>query len=114
MCQNSHTIHFWWVTLPTACPNGTYRSQSDPAGSCLQCPTNTDTSSEAAEICPCNAGFFRTEQEDQSANCTRKSDVIYVAQLYRLLSNQKGYMLNIIMQSTYDIKTEGTVSNHVI
>ena len=106
--------HFWWVTLPIACPNGTYRSQSDLAGSCLQCPANTDTSSEAAGICPCNAGFFRTEQEDQSANCTRKSDIINVAQLYRLLSNHKVCMLNIIMQSTYDIKTEGTVSNHVI
>ena len=54
------------------------------------------------------------KQEDQSANCTRKSDIINVAQLYMLLSNHKVCMLNITMQSTYDIKTEGTVSNYVI
>ena len=57
----------------TACPNGTYRSRSDPADACLPCPANTVRNGAAVASCPCIAGYFRAPLEGLNVNCTRKS-----------------------------------------
>ena len=48
-------VHF---RLFPACPAGEYRSEQETG--CQSCPNNTVTTGEAAPLCPCLDGYFRS------------------------------------------------------
>uniref|UniRef100_A0A671LYJ0 receptor protein-tyrosine kinase n=1 Tax=Sinocyclocheilus anshuiensis TaxID=1608454 RepID=A0A671LYJ0_9TELE len=52
-----------------ACPPGTFKS-SQGTGLCLQCPSNSRSTSEAATICVCRNGYYRADGEQPDMPCT--------------------------------------------
>lgn len=97
------SIMMIWITSLAACPAGTYRSQSDPAHSCIPCPHNTNISLIPVAVCPCIPGFFRTAQEDQSFSCTRKLDYEVALQHSHIHIHIVTHTQSLTDKSTYEM-----------
>ncbi|XP_012716369.2 ephrin type-B receptor 3 isoform X1 [Fundulus heteroclitus] len=52
-----------------ACISGTFKSKFGE-GTCAPCPFNSRTSSQGANICPCQNGFYRADSDPPDSPCT--------------------------------------------
>ncbi|XP_037537256.1 ephrin type-B receptor 1, partial [Nematolebias whitei] len=52
-----------------ACPPGTFKSTQGP-GLCLQCPSNSRSTAEAATVCVCRNGYYRGDGDQPDEPCT--------------------------------------------
>uniref|UniRef100_A0A3Q2UJK9 Ephrin type-B receptor 3 n=1 Tax=Fundulus heteroclitus TaxID=8078 RepID=A0A3Q2UJK9_FUNHE len=52
-----------------ACISGTFKSKFGE-GTCTPCPFNSRTSSQGANICPCQNGFYRADSDPPDSPCT--------------------------------------------
>lgn len=57
---------------PTACPQGTFKSNQG-AGLCQQCPLNSRSTIEAATLCGCRNGYYRGDMDKPEDVCTSES-----------------------------------------
>ncbi|XP_028650641.1 ephrin type-B receptor 1 isoform X1 [Erpetoichthys calabaricus] len=51
------------------CPPGTFKSNQG-VGLCSMCPQNSKSSSEAATVCPCRNGYYRSDSDLPDDACT--------------------------------------------
>lgn len=70
--QNSSLTRSFSLSVSLACPPGTFKS-SQGTGLCLQCPSNSRSTSEAATICVCRNGYYRADGEKPDMPCTSES-----------------------------------------
>ncbi|KAM7379281.1 hypothetical protein PAMP_004846 [Pampus punctatissimus] len=57
------------ASSPITCPPGTFKSTQGP-GLCLQCPSNSRSTAEAATICVCRNGYYRGDADLPDEPCT--------------------------------------------